>query len=207
MSIDELHDKVNEALQTSRKRWTAIYIAGLAVLIALGAMGGNNADKAAMANNISAANTYAFFQAKNIRLTAYELARDQLLLHLAEAPNMSPILRDQIQKKINAYTRKIMKYQSEPETGEGKEQLLIKARYYEKLRDEALAKDPYFDFGQAFLQIAIVLASVSLIAGGVPMLVLSVVSMILGVFLTANGFFLFIDIPLDIEPWLAAFGR
>ena len=206
MSVDDLNDTVAEALKSGKNRWTAIYIAVLAVLIAVCAMGGNNADKTAMANNISTANTYAFFQAKNIRLTSYTLARDELLLRLAGAPDMPQALRDQIQKKINAYTRKIKKYRSEAETGEGKKELLIKARYYEKLRDDALARDPYFDFGQALLQVAIVLASVSLISGGLTMLVLSVLAMILGVGLTANGFFLFTNIPLYIKPWLAAFG-
>ena len=36
-----------------------------------------------------------------------------------------------------------------------------------------MRKDPYFDYGQALLQIAIVLASVSIITGGTSLLVLS----------------------------------
>jgi len=50
---------------------------------------------------------------------------------------------------------------SEPETGEGLKELMAKVKALEAQRDRAMRKDPYFDYGQALLQIAIVLASVS----------------------------------------------
>ena len=198
MSVNDLNETVEEALKSGRNRLTAIYIGVLAVLLAICAMGGNNADKAAMANNISAANSYAFFQAKNLRQSAYKIGRDELLVMLAVNPDLSPQTREQIQKIIQRYSKRIARYDSEPETGEGKKELLIKARFYEKLRDDALKRDPFFDFGNAFLQIAIVLASVSLIFGGPWMLGLSVASMTIGTVLMVNGFYLFADIPLTL---------
>lgn len=198
MPLDELNEKVGEALKTGRNRITAIYIAVVAVLLAISAMGGNNADKAAMANNISASNTYAFFQAKNLRQSAYKIGRDELLVMLSINPELSAATREQIQKTINRYSKRIARYDSEPETGEGKKELLIKARYYEKQRDEALQRDPFFDFAQAFLQIAIVLASVSLIFGGAAILGLSMTAATIGTVLMINGFYLFADIPLTL---------
>ena len=54
-----------------------------------------------------------------------------------------------------------------------------------------MRKDPYFDYGQALLQIAIVLASVAIITGGTILLVLSAVLAALGMLSDLNGFFLF----------------
>ena len=58
-----------------------------------------------------------------------------------------------------------------------------------------MSKDPYFDYGQAMLQIAIVLASVAIITGGSALLVLSGLLSALGTVLTLNGFLLFYHIP------------
>ncbi len=52
----------------------------------------------------------------------------------------------------------------------------------------ALRKDPYFDWSQALLQIAIVLASVHLIIGNLMLLALSGGLAALGVLLMLNGF-------------------
>jgi len=58
-----------------------------------------------------------------------------------------------------------------------------------------MLKDPYFDYGQALLQIAIVLGGVAIISGGAAMLVTSAVMGALGTLMTLNGFTLFLDLP------------
>ena len=50
-----------------RSKWVGVYIGVLAVLLAICNVGGANATKDATHSNIAAANTWAFFQAKNIR--------------------------------------------------------------------------------------------------------------------------------------------
>ncbi len=70
-----------------------------------------------------------------------------------------------------------------------------------------MVKDPFFDYGQALLQIAIVLASVAIITGGTILLVLSVLLAALGSLSTLNGFFLFyVGRVLLSRPPLAAAG-
>jgi len=59
----------------------------------------------------------------------------------------------------------------------------------------ALRKDPYFDWSQALLQIAIVLASVHLIIGNLWLLGLSGGLGALGVLLMLNGFTLAVPLP------------
>jgi Domain of unknown function (DUF4337) len=84
---------------------------------------------------------------------------------------------------------------SEPDTGEGLKELLVKGKALEAQRDRAMRRDPYFDYGQALLQIAIGLASVSIITGGTSLLVLSILLASVGAVSTLNGFTLVYTVP------------
>ncbi len=110
---------------------------------------------------------------------------------LASQPELSAGARALIDDKLKKYRADEVRYTSEPETGEGVEELKVRARTLEMQRDRAMVKDPYFDYGQALLQIAIVLASVAIITGGTILLVLSGILAGLGTLSTLNGFFLF----------------
>ena len=65
-------------------KFTAIYIAVLAVLIAICSIGDDDASKTMIRSSVGAADTYAFFQAKNIRQTGYALAADAFEAELAK---------------------------------------------------------------------------------------------------------------------------
>jgi hypothetical protein len=194
MSTD-IAESIVEAAEDLQKKWIAIYIAALAVLLSICSIGADNATKTATRANIQVSDTYAFYQAKNLRQTATQLAADQLELMLAANPGMPPEARRAIESKINAYKTTIVRYESEPEKGEGKKELLVKAQGLQKDLDGALAQDPYFDYAQAFLQIAIVLASASLIAGGTALVGLSGFLGLAGTLFLLNGFTLAVNLP------------
>ena len=90
-----------------RNRWVGVYIGVLAVLLAICSVGGGNAAKDATRANIEASNTWAFFQAKNIRRTAINLAADELELLLAAQPAMSAEARKKFEDKIKDYRAQI----------------------------------------------------------------------------------------------------
>jgi hypothetical protein len=158
-------------------------------------MGGDNAAKDANRANIDAANTWAFFQAKNIRRNEFRLAADQLELMLLAQPDMKPEARTAIEAKIKSYRDTAQLYTTDPKTGEGLDELFTKAKSIEADRDRALRKDPYFDLSQAMLQIAIVLASVAIIAGTDLLFFLSLGVGALGTLLMFNGYTLAFAIP------------
>jgi len=66
------------------------------------------------------------------------------------------------------------------------------AKEHEHERDLALRRDPWFDYAEALLQIAIVLTSVALITSVRLLLGVSMTLGALGVFCTLNGFLLFV---------------
>ena len=195
MAFKEIVDAVEEKSSRHRDRLIAVYIGLLAVALAICSVGAGNATKDATARNIEAANAWAFFQAKNIRRNDIRLQIGALELKLATEPDLSPAARSTIQEKLNGYRAYEARLTSEPDTGEGVEELMLKGKALEARRDLAMRKDPYFDYGQALLQIAIVLASVSIITGGASLLGLSGLLAGAGVVLTVNGFTLAFTLP------------
>jgi len=189
-------DDVIERLSSDkeeRNKWVGVYIGVLAVLLAICGVGGANATKDATRANIEASNTWAFFQAKNIRRNATNLAADQLDLFRAALTDMPAPARTAFDDKIKSYRDTVQRLATEKK--EGLDELSARAKALEAERDIALRKDPYFDWSQAFLQIAIVLASVYLIIGNLSLLGLSAGLSTLGVLLMLNGFALVVPLP------------
>lgn len=178
-----------------RDRWIGVYIGVLAVILAICAMGGDNAGKDATRSNIEASNTWAFFQAKNLRRQMIRLHVEDLEVVLQGSAGLDAGARGAIEGKIKSYKEMDAKLTSDATSGEGLDELFHKGKALEKERDLALARDPYFDYGQALLQIAIVLASIAIISGGMMLLKFSFVLGGLGVLMTFNGFTLLFSLP------------
>jgi hypothetical protein len=194
MSLDDAIDRLKSDTD-HRNKWIGVYIGVLAVLLAVCGVGGGNAAKDATRSNIEASNTWAFFQAKNIRRSSITLAAEELELLLAAQPNMAADPRGKFTAKIKEYREQSQRLTSDPEKKEGLDELFAKGKALEAERDIALRKDPYFDWSQALLQIAIVLASVHLIIGNFLLLALSGGLGALGILLMLNGFTLAVSLP------------
>ncbi|MGE5266197.1 MAG: DUF4337 domain-containing protein [Deltaproteobacteria bacterium] len=183
-----------------RERWIGVYIGLLAVVLAICSMGGGNAAKDATLRNIEAANTWAFFQAKNMRRQVLRVQADDLALRLQTEPDLTAAGRAAIEAKIAEYKKQdAILTSGDPsvpvEAREGLDQLFEKGKRLDAERDTAMRKDPYFDYGEALLQIAIVLASISIIIKGNLLLAVSGLAGAAGALLALNGFTLAITLP------------
>ncbi len=181
----------NNANENGFKSKAALVVSIFAMVLALSNIGSSNASGEATEQNILASNVYSFFQAKNIRQTQFKLSADSLEIALSNSEKLNPATKAVMEKKLEAYKKTIERYESEPETGEGKKELLLKAKEHEKLRDKAVLKDPWFDYAEGLLQVSIVLASVAIVTSTPVMLVGSVILGILGTLSTLNGYYLF----------------
>ena len=195
MALDDVAELAEVREKGARDRWIALYIGVLAVLLAVCALGGDNATKDATHKNIEASNTWSFFQAKNLRRQMLRLQIDDLTLQLATNPDMPAEAKATIEARIQVYKDQDKQLTSDPKTGEGLDELFTRGKTLEEARSVALEKDPYFDLGQALLQIAIVLASVAIIAGTNFFVVLSVLVGVAGGVMTLNGYMLLWQIP------------
>jgi len=195
MKADEAGELMDAEKSNDRFRTrVAIMIAVLAMLLAVTGLGGQNAAKEAVNNNVLASNFYAFYQAKNMRQTSYALAADDLELSLAN-PGLPEEAKAAIRKKIDDYRKNVARYESEPATQEGKKELLARAKALEEKRDVAMRQDPYFDYAEVLLQIAIVLASVAIVSGIAWLVLGSAILGVTGTLLMINGFLLLVAIP------------
>src|ERR687894_555363 len=92
----------------------ALMIAFMAMLLAITSLGGGNAAEDIMNHNIHASDTWAFYQAKNIRQTSYRIAADmlegELLLHNA---TLTPEALESLQFKIDKFKETAARYESE----------------------------------------------------------------------------------------------
>jgi hypothetical protein len=123
----------------------------LAALLAINTyIAGNNSSKV-LNNTIKANDTWSFYQAKSIKQTLAEMAKED-----AEY-RKEPEKAAKLQAKID-------RYESDPEKGEGKKELMAKARALEVERDEIRKKSPWLTFAGSAFQIAIVLLSASILA-------------------------------------------
>ncbi len=192
--------EARESADEKFKNRAALIIAFMATLLAITSLGGGNAAEDVANNNIHASDTWAFYQAKSIRQTTMRIAADGLEADLRANPNMPADARDFVQKKLEEYRSTAARYEDEPDMddpgnplkGEGRKQLTARAKDFESQRELAAKRDPNFDFSEALFQIAIVLASVAILAGSRLVLRLSLVVGVAATLLMLNGYFLLI---------------
>ena len=134
-----------EATIKDKAGWVITVLAALLAINTL--VGGGNSSKI-LNNTIAANDTWSFYQAKSIKQTAYDLASQQTS-------------NKELSKK---WKEKADSYESDPKTGEGKKELMEKAKKLEAERADAKARSPWYTYAGSLLQIAIVLLTASILA-------------------------------------------
>lgn len=203
MEAHEIAEKIHEHEEAEEhaspvdegfRRVAAIYVGVVAMLLAIATLGGAEATKEMLNANIHASDTYAFYQAKSIRQTVYQTSASELELLTGGGAAISPSDSAKAAELIKKYRDTATRYESDPSTGEGKEQLIEKAHEWEHARDHAAAQLPNFEYGEALFQIAIVLGSVAIVAVSPWLLGLSGVLAVFAVLLTTNGYLLLVPL-------------
>ncbi len=188
MSAHESMEQAEHAEHaSSENRKIALLIAVIALFLALSETLGKGAQTEAISKNVEASNLWAFFQAKSIRRTVVQAASDQAKLSLGTVADDAA--KAALQKQIEEWQKTAARYRSEPETGEGTEQLSERARHAEEERDLAAAKYHHFELASAAFQIAIVLASATIITGIIALAWISGLLTLAGLGFTVLGVF------------------
>jgi hypothetical protein len=151
----------------------------MALFMAITTYFANSFSGAVLKNTLKATDTYAFFQSKSIKQAIAEGQRDDYLSRGDKA-------------KAEKLNDKIARYESDPEKGEGKKELLAKAQAYEKARDDASKHGPWLTFASMAFQLAIVLLSASILAVNNKMYGISEVVAVIGIVLLSQGVWLWI---------------
>ena len=189
MSAHESMEQADQAKEASSKnRKIALLIAIIALCLALSETLGKGAQTESISKNVEASNLWAFFQAKSIRRTTVQTAAEQGKLSLSTAGDDAA--KAAVQKQIDDWQKTAARYRSEPDTGEGTEQLSERAKHAEEERDLAEAKYHHFELASAAFQIGIVLASATIITGMIVLAWISGLLALAGIAFTALGLFM-----------------
>ena len=173
-----LKDKTGKALSRSEgeaimKSRGAITISIYAALLAICTLIGGSTSGKVLSNNILASDTWAYYQAKSIKQTIFEL-------------ELTTTTDKTLRETYSSYIKKLE---------DGRQELYDKGKKLEAERDEAKKKSPYFNFSGAFLQIAIVLSSTAILAVSMEMLFASIVIGVLGSIMLTNGVWYYFTLP------------
>ncbi|WP_043343208.1 DUF4337 domain-containing protein [Belnapia moabensis] len=150
-----------EAVEEAKSnRKVALLIAALALALALTEVAGDDAKTEAQLKNVESANLWSFFQAKTVRQTTLRGLSDLLPL-MAPRPGREA----DVERMLERWRANIDRWETEPETNEGRRELMLRAKRAEEERDEAMRLDGRFDAASALLQVGIVMASAAIITG------------------------------------------
>ena len=185
------HESIEQAEHTKEaageNRKIALLIAVIALFLALSETLGKGAQTESISKNVEASNLWAFFQAKSIRRTVVQSVSEHARLSLGVTSDEAA--KAALQKQIDEWQKTAARYRSEPETGEGTEQLAQRAKHAEEERDLAMAKYHHFEIASAAFQIGIVLASATIITGMIALAWISGFLALVGIAFTAIGLF------------------
>jgi hypothetical protein len=148
-----------------------------ALLLAVNAWYGGTLGSTVLNNTIKANDTYSFYQAKSMKQTMAEYARDDAQLRGDK-------------KRVVELTAKIDRYENEPK--DGKKDLLVKAQKLEAERDEAKKRSPWIGYASTAYQMAIVLLSASILAVSMTLFWSSFLVAGIGILLSSQGVLLWL---------------
>ena len=166
-----------QEITKERTGWIITFLAAFLAITSL-LDGGNSAQ--ILDNTIEANNVWAFYQAKSIKQSIA-----QLQLENVKEP-----------KKIREMAAKIERYESDPEKGEGKKELMAKARGIEAERAVAELRSPWYTYSNAGFQIAIVILAASMLTMSKRMYFIGIGLGIFAILLMTQGALLWLPITI-----------
>lgn len=164
---------------------TALIIAVLALFLAVIETGAKSAQTASLSANVEAANLWSFFQARTIRQTTNSAATDAA--ELQKLTTTDPALLAGIEAQQKKWREQSAGWESNGK--DGRKELMASARGAEARRDRAASKYHLYEYGAALLQVAIVIASATIITSTPALILVGLALAAGGMVLGGVGFF------------------
>ena len=130
-----------------------------------------------------ASDQWNYYQAKGIKQYLYEIQKENALMQLSQMPKATNDTN--MAKRIADYDQKILKYKAD------KDDIARQAKQEEDARDECKLHQDRFGIAVIFLQIAILLSSVSAVMKNKYVWLISIALGSIGIFYFLDGFYLF----------------
>ena len=178
--------------EDKKQNWTtymAISTVIIVVCATLSTFKGGGFSTRSLMNQTLASDQWAFYQSKSLKSYIFEMQKDNLELQNQTNGklNVSPEVMAKYQAKIDNYSKKLEQYEAE------KKEITLQAKKYEEERDLCKLHGSAFGIAVIFLQISILLSSISALAKKKYVWFLSLAVGIVGILYFADGFFLFLN--------------
>jgi hypothetical protein len=147
----------HEIQHNSNNKKIALLIAVLALFLAVSETISKSYQTEVLILQMKSSDLWAFYQSKNIRQSSMKNSK--------EIVNIIGKNDDKTKEVIQRWDKDILRYDSEPATGDGKAELMEKAKQAEHERDVVLKKYHRLEIASGLLQVAIVIASASVVTG------------------------------------------
>ncbi len=184
-----MSEATESALEAKEKdRRAALIIAILALFLALSEAGAKNAQHVSTEKNIEASDLYNFYQAKKVRSTIFEAA--SAMLEPQRTGSNDPKAQEALDRQIAEFKARVAQFEKDPKKPEDSmDAIQERANRAAEGRELANRRLEHYELGSGLFQIAIVLASAAIITGIAALMWLGVALGVVGVVLTAFGFF------------------
>jgi Domain of unknown function (DUF4337) len=183
--------ELGEIKEKAFTRRVAMITAVFAVVLAIASLGGTYNMKEMLMAQQQASNQWSYYQAKVIREHLYR-SQSMLLetMLLDRGTTMKAEAKERVEGMIKTMGAEEKRYNEE------KKEIEKEAKKLENQRDLHRAKDPFFEFGEVLLQIAIVMSTIAILTHSARVFSFALGSAILGALFALNGFFMIVQVPL-----------
>jgi Domain of unknown function (DUF4337) len=172
--LNELKERAEEAAHDRQLAPVSFTMAVLAVLLAICGTLGHRAHTEEGVLHTKAADTWAFYQAKNVRHYLSEMFLDQMALSSSHNNEASAQLREKYEKNAERYSEEQKDIQTEARKLESEVQVISR-------------RATRFDLGDTFLEIALVITSITLLTRKRSFWLFGMILGVLGVLAAASS--------------------
>jgi hypothetical protein len=180
-------EPLEDAVESNDKK-VALIIAILALFLALAEAGAKNAEHRSIEKNIESSDLFNFYQAKKVRSTIAETAAQAFEVERVAATD--PKAQQALEKQIGDWKAVVARFEKDPKKPEDSlEAIQERAVAAAEARELSNRRLEHFEYASGALQIAIVLASASIITGMIVLVWLASGLGLIGAVLMAFGYF------------------
>jgi hypothetical protein len=200
MEAHEAAEEIREAVAEEReereerhqeehfRRWVALLIAGMAVVLALAASFAQAGTKDEIKANVDAADYRSTLDSRTLERGLLQRFIGDEQEQLAD-PTLPASTRSVVAQHLSENQAEMAALESDPVQHDGIKELQDQVTSVEQHEATLEHQVHAYDLAEVLLQIAIVLASVAILAVSRPLVVLSCALAALGILFLANGFF------------------
>lgn len=156
------------------KKKSGFIVSIFTMFLAINTYINNGFSNTVLSNTIQANDVWAFYQAKSIKQTVYEVAADNV--------ENSELKRH--------YKEVAARLESDKKTGEGKKELIQKGKELETERDYASLRGSWLSIAGSAMQISLLLISAATVTANYYIFTTSIVSMLLALVFMSQGLLL-----------------